>query len=322
MDTLDLCDIETKIEYFVPHRNDEIHIAFTVDARYVQHMGVALTSIILNNPDVNFSFHIIYDGMTEADLEKLKRLSELYHQSVTLYQVGNPSLLDNLKTMSHISKAVYYRLMLPYILPQHLGKVIFLDADLVCCGDIRGLWHSTMGDAPVAAKLIHAFEDQISRLGLKNGLYLNAGVLLINLPMWRQQDIPRRIIEFMLTYPEKIVWLEQDAIAVVLDGQIMPIDDSFNTTIDCSAGDGTITEKSVIIHFVGSCKPWQQWCPDDRKQLYWNYLQLSPWNGTSPDAPQSLIQYLYAARVENAQANRECVETLLRDLMEKFIITQ
>lgn len=320
MDTLGLGDIETKIEYLVPQRNDEIHIAFTVDERYVRHMGVAITSIILNNPDVNLSFHIIYDGMAEDDFAKLKRLSKLYHQSITLYQVDNPSLLDRLKTMSHISKAVYYRLMLPYILPQHLGKVIFLDADLVCHGDIRGLWNISLGSAPVAAKRISAFEDQVTRLGLKSGLYLNAGVLLVNLPVWRQQDIPRRIIEFMLTYPEKIVWLEQDAIAVVLEGQIIPLDDSFNTTIDCAKGEGSITENSVIVHFVGACKPWQQWCPDKRKSLYWDYLRLSPWHEAMPDAPRTLLQYLYAARVENAQANALCVERLLKDLIEKLVM--
>lgn len=316
MDTLCLGDIETKIEYLVPQRNDEIHIAFTVDERYVQHMGVAITSIILNNQEVNFIFHIIYDEMNEDDLAKLKWLSEAYHQPINLYRVTNPLLFDRLKTMSHISKAVYYRLMLPYILPQHLDKVIFLDADLVCCGDIRGLWHSPVGNAPVAAKLINASEEQVTRLNLGSGLYLNAGVLLVNLPIWRQQDIPSRIIEFMLAYPEKIVWLEQDAIAVVLEGQIMPLDDSFNTTIDCAKGDGTIMENSVIIHFVGASKPWQQWCPDVRKNLYWDYLRLSPWNKATPEAPQTFIQYLYAARVENAQGNAECVEKILKDLIE------
>ncbi|MDD4600558.1 General stress protein A [bioreactor metagenome] len=314
-----LGDIEMNLECVTPQRHDEVHIAFTVDAKYVQHMGGAITSIIVNNPEVNFSFYIIYDNMLEADFNKLKKLSDIFQQPLHFYKITNPSQIDSLKIIPHISKAVYYRLMLPYILPQDLEKVIYLDADLVCCGDIRGLWHTPLGNAPVAAKLINAYEDQVTRLGISNGQYLNAGVLLVNLLTWRQDDIPRRIIDFMLTYPEKIVWLEQDAIAVVLEGQIIPIDDSFNTTIDCATGDGTIKENSVIIHFVGACKPWQQWCPDERKKLYWDYLKISPWREATPDAPQTLVHCLYAARLENARTNAVAVEEILRNLIMRLL---
>lgn len=312
----ELSSLEVKLDYLLPRRQEEVHIAFTVDSNYVQHMGAAITSIIVNNPEVNFSFYIIYDDMSETDFAKLKKLSDIYQQPLYLYKVTNPNLLDSLKTMPHISKAVYYRLMLPYILPKHLAKVIYLDADLICCSDISGLWHTPMGNAPVAAKILTAFEDQVVRLGLTKGQYLNAGVMLINLPMWRKENIPGLIIDFMLTYPDKIVWLEQDAIAVVLEGQIAPLNDCFNTTIDCAKGDGTIEESSVIVHYVGACKPWQRWCPDERKQHYWDYLRLSPWFKARPEEPQNMLQYLYAARLENAKSNPAGVEEMLRKVFE------
>jgi len=307
-----MLSFDVRLDYLLPQRQDEVHIAFAVDSNYVQHMGVAITSIIVNNPKVNFTFYIMYDTMSEADFDKLKKLSDIYQQPLQLFKVTFPKLFDSLKTMPHISKAGYYRLMLPYVLPQFLEKVIYLDADLICCGDITSLWSTPIGNAPAAAKLTDAFEDQALRLGLTKGQYLNSGVMLINLPAWRQQDIPRRIIEFMITYPDKIVWLEQDAIAVVLEGQIAPLNDCFNTTIDCAKGDGTIEESSVIVHYVGSCKPWQRWCPDERKQVYWKYLRLSPWHEAGPEEPQNIIQYLYAARLENAKSNPAGVEEMLR----------
>lgn len=319
MDILCPGNLEIEMDALAPDRSVEVHIAFTVDEKYVQHMGVAITSLIVNNPKVNFTFHIIFESLPEADLTKLKQLSAIFFQPLHLYKVSNSGMFDNLKEMPHISKVVYYRLLLPYILPSNLVKVIFLDADLVCCGDIRDLWKVSLNNSPIAARIIAASEEQIERLNLNNGQYLNAGVLVMNLPLWRKQNITSRILKFMLNYPDKIVWLEQDALAVVLEGQIQPMDESFNTTIDCSTGSGAITENTVIVHFVGACKPWQQWCPDDRKKLYWVYLRLSPWYEAKPEDPKTVIQFLYAARLENARSNPAGVEVVLRKLIQELL---
>lgn len=319
MDTVCPGCLEIDMDFLTPGRNEEIHIAFTVDEKYVQHMGAAITSLIVNNPTANFKFHVVYEDLPETDLIKLKHLSAIFYQPIYLYKVSNSGMFDNLKEMPHISKVVYYRLMLPYILPSNLAKVIFLDADLVCCGDIRAIWQISLNNNPIAARIIAASEEQIERLKLNSGQYLNAGVLVMDLPLWRKLNITGRILKFMLDYPDKIVWLEQDAIAVVLEGQIQALDDSFNTTVDCSTGTGVITDNTVIVHFVGACKPWQQWCPDDRKKLYWIYLRQSPWYEAQPEGPTTVIQSLYAARLENARSNPGGVEVVLRKLVQEII---
>lgn len=319
MERNDLHEIGVRKMSLLPHRQDEIHIAFAIDGPYVQHMGVAMTSLAVNNPAINFHFHIVFDEMSEDDGIRLTKLCQIYQLSAHFYQITNPSLFVNLKTISHISKAVYYWFLLPYLLPVELERVIFLDADLVCHGDIKGLWQISLDNAPLAAKVVNAYPDQIAHMGLKQGLYLNSGVLVLNLPVWRQADISKQLIDYMLTFPEKISLLDQDAIAIVLEGQIVPFNECFNTTIDCITGEGTITDSTVIIHYAGSCKPWHQWCPDDRKQFYWQYLKMSPWFDAKAQAPATVLQVLCTMKLENGYGHTMEVNELINELINRIM---
>lgn len=307
---------------FLTYRNEDIHIAFAIDTRYVQHMGVAMTSIVVNNPNVNFHFHVLYDSIGETDFSRMQHLSLLYQVPVYLYKIVDAPLFDNLPTIFHLSKAVYYRLLLPYLLPQQLPKVLYLDADVVCVGDIMKLWRIPLESSALAAKNIQAEPDQIARLGLKSGQYFNDGAMLMNLPIWRQKQLTVRVIEFVAKYPERIILLEQDALSAILDGQFARMDGAVHTLIDCATGSGHITEDSVIVHFAGMCKPWQQWCPDLRKSIYWQYLQMSPWFDARPDEPTTPYQALVAARLENDKGNMAAVRHILELLMQRIVIPQ
>ena len=302
----------------LPQRHDDVHIAFAVDAKYIQHMGVAMTSLIVNNPAVNFHFHVVYDSMYDLDGGKIAQLATMYQVPITLYKVVSAPMIDSLKTVYHISKVVYYRLLLPYILPQYLTKVLFLDADLVCVGDIREIWHTPLADKVLAAKGMQADDDQIATLDLKNGRYLQAGVMLLNMPVWRQQELTSRVIEYLITYPEKTQWLEQDALAALLDGQFTELSGDLHTVVDCAKGSGRITDGTAIIHFAGMCKPWQEWCPDDRKTFYWQYLKMSPWFVATPEEATTPYHSLLAARLEISQGNVGTVQRILDRLLEKW----
>ena len=299
----------------LPQRYEDVHIAFASDANYVRHMGVAMTSLLVHNPTAAFHFHIIYDSMEEQDGTNLTKLAQIYQVPLYFYKIVSAPVIDDLRTVYHLSKATYYRLLLPYILPRQLVKVLYLDCDLVCAGDIRRIWHIDLGAHALAAKAIPATDDQIVALTLTNRRYLQSGVLLFNLPVWRQQELTRRIMEYLVSYPDTIQWLDQDALAAVLDGQFAELPGDLHTVIDCATGAGTITEESVIIHFAGQCKPWQEWCPDDRQRFYWQYLNMSPWYGAKPEEASTVYHAILAAKLETVRGNPAGVQRLLDKLM-------
>jgi len=62
--------------------------------------------------------------------------------------VGQGSNLPNDKSSFPLS--IYIRLFLPFFLPQHVKKAIYLDADMLVLEDVAKLWNTDIGEKIVA----------------------------------------------------------------------------------------------------------------------------------------------------------------------------
>jgi len=162
-----------------------------------------------------------------------------------------------------------------------------------------------LGDYTVAAFGNPASQETIDRLALANSRYFNSGVLLINLTQWRQTQISELAFNFIKMHSEKILWWDQDALNKVFDGSFLWLDVKWNTLIDLAAKTGEIRPDTAIIHFTGAMKPWQRWCSDSRKSIYWHYLQRSPWCEAQPHDPQTIDQALACAAIAKQSGDPE-----------------
>jgi lipopolysaccharide biosynthesis glycosyltransferase len=75
-----------------------------------------------------------------------------------------------------------------------------------------------------------------------------------------------------------------------------------------------------ILHYIGASKPWQSWYDEPRGAFYWDYIALSPWSDSQPDAPQNIGQakalaqlYVQQGKMTEAVAT---YELLVRSLEE------
>ena len=98
-------------------------------------------------------------------------------------------------------------------------KVLYLDCDIVVFGRYFGileyrfvrLWCNCIED-------IGKDEDErYERLHYDRSYsYFNAGVLLINLDYWREHKVDKQCVKYFQTYPERILFNDQDLLNVVL----------------------------------------------------------------------------------------------------------
>jgi lipopolysaccharide biosynthesis glycosyltransferase len=66
------------------------------------------------------------------------------------------------------------------------------------------LWETPLLDHPVAAVEEPHYIKQLS-LGMPaNAPYFNSGVMLINLPAWRRENVSERALVFLQQYPDKL----------------------------------------------------------------------------------------------------------------------
>lgn len=269
---------------------EEWQFAFGVDASYVKYAGVMMTSIVLNHPGQPICFHVACDGLDEADKQKLDEFTMLYRNiRMMIYDIRE--LLKNMPEPAKIApkrlnKTVFLRILLPNFLPREMTKVIYLDADMLCIGRLDALWQTDIKGQAVAASFYPEAAEHMARLQLKGTSYFNAGLMLLNLPIWRQQNITKQVLDCYQKNSDTFLLLEQDALNCMLTGQVTQIPRQFNHMMDAfNPLSAKIQPEDAILHFANEGKPWIRYCAAEIEQLYWSYVRRSLWFDLEPIEP-------------------------------------
>ncbi len=261
-----------------------IHVAVTTDEHYLQHAGVVLASLFVHNPGVTFHVHLVSNATESPDYRQTRQLvtDAGHHFRAVPIDTGR---LQHLKLSAHATTAVYYRLLLPELLDDAITRVLYLDCDLVVKDALLPLWETPLGNHPVAAVAEPHFTRHAG-LGLPAGApYFNSGVMLINLPAWRRENVTQRAIAFLQQHPGRIEAWDQDALNVVLRDNWLPLAARWNqqtSHFDEAAPGGSAQweecrQRPAIIHYSSKFKPWHAWCSHPLKGEYYRYLRLTPW---------------------------------------------
>lgn len=274
------------------------HIAFGVDAHYFRAMGVAMTSIIENNRDVNLVFHLFTSMVSEDNREKLRRIEDDHGVAIAIHII-DPSVFGEyvkFPSFAQYSAAIFTRLLIPNTLQGVTDRVLYLDSDILCVGGITELMSMDISDSIVAVVHDNGEETvrrQCANLNLRDGRYFNSGVLLINIDNWISRDITRSTMRTLLMSDRKFVFPDQDALNIVLDGRAKFIADKWNFQYNLNsflnAGNfrmDTVCD-AVFVHFTGRVKPWHAWSLHEARTWFVKYQLLSPWADVPLDVPKN-----------------------------------
>jgi lipopolysaccharide biosynthesis glycosyltransferase len=253
-----------------------VHIAFGADARFAPAMGVAISSILLNNSHINIVFHVIATQLPPADLQRLQALTEHHGVELCLH------MIDNLAfgiAAPLFSCAAYYRLLISSLFRGVAQRVLYLDADIICLGDISELNDLDIGDAIVAAAVDPGITSSPHKLTIglpPDATYFNSGVLLLDLGRWDEHDITRKTIDLLMQNKGKFRSFEQDALNFLLLGKVAPLPSKWNTLWTELNPKGHIPSETIFLHYV-AFKPWYEWSPNFNEPTFKKYRKLSPW---------------------------------------------
>lgn len=226
-----------------------MHIAFYVDRIYARYMGIAMTSIVMNHIGLKIHFHIIYDEIDSLDIGKLRALTSLYGKvNISIYKLDERSTarFQNFSVSEIITKAAYYRFMIANLLDTTIEKALYLDADTLCLRNIRDFYQIQLEEKILAA--CSDLEEQVScaRIGLKNGRYFNAGVLLLNLKKWREKNFTNQLLHYMETHKDTR-WGDQEALNKLLDGKFIRVEKRFNYLVVANYGDQHAMQSCIML---------------------------------------------------------------------------
>lgn len=221
----------------------------------------------------------------------------------------------DLKMEWPISLSSYVRLFLSEMLPEVCERVIYLDCDTVVCKSLLELWTINLrGGAIVVGVLDTVLPEFKYAVGLKKeSQYINAGVLLIDLKKWREEDIQRKFLQFIEEHHGQVSHHDQGTIKGVLHNEIAVLHPKFNamtpyfTTIYKNLFllykiDGEYYSKEelkeaksepIIIHYVPEFvgRVWEYECRHPKKEIYKKYMEQTVWkNGLCHSDRQKTIK--------------------------------
>lgn len=146
---------------------------------------LAINSILLNNTsNSKYFFHIVENDLSKWNKFQMKHFVKnrgadiefIHFDTKEIYGNENPFNKPLVVMARHVTGIGTARIMLPELLPD-LGKILYLDADILVDTDLKDLWKTD---------LKQYFAGMVDNdIGMNSDkTYFNSGVILINAPKW------------------------------------------------------------------------------------------------------------------------------------------
>ncbi|ANV97585.1 hypothetical protein BBW65_01635 [Helicobacter enhydrae] len=230
-----------------------------------------------------YCFHILTDGLSHNTQEKLlkfeEELNKIYPCKFEIYTLddsefaGLPKLNNNYLT--------YFRLKMASVLPKEIEKCLYLDVDMLCVSDIREIFEIDIQQKVCGAVIDAHFMPFRSAIGKKGDdfslcidTYFNAGLLLIDLKKWREENIEEQCFTFLKSYIPQ--FHDQDTLNAILSKRVYLLDLKWNFMVGHLENDGhsfreekkpytlnftkqeyqNAKQEAKILHFLTGDKPW------------------------------------------------------------------
>lgn len=251
----------------------EINICLACDDNYTKYAGVVIASILANaNAADELHFFILDGNISKESKEKINQLKKIKDCRIDFVAVNEADFEDykSINNHDYITIATYYRLKLAALLPQ-ISKIIYLDCDVIVNSSLEELFKIPLGE-----NILGGVTD--IDVKIRNYCnYINAGVLLIDLDNVRKYSIEQQYLDYTKANHKNIQLGDQGVINDVLKGRIKILDNTYNLQSECFIRRSSFIKNPVIVHYIGSKKPWHFGSWSYHKQLYFKYLQLTPW---------------------------------------------
>jgi lipopolysaccharide biosynthesis glycosyltransferase len=297
---------------------ERIPIFFAANVGFYQHLCVTLCSLLENNKNLEFDIYVLTDDAKSKENKKILKMKQQYKNVDIIFQkISEPELLEFVVTMEGYTLHTYYRYFIPRLF-QNMEKALYLDCDTLVEGKIDELWETNLYGYYVAG-VKDLYIEQINHKSVigftQCDLYVNAGMLLMNLQMMREDNISD-----LLNKNTKILegsgQQDQDVINYTLKGKIKELGSRFNwaTSNSVESKQNSLSHKPIIIsHFTGRAKPWnpQYKCSHESANRYFYYLSKTPYRN-----------FIYRYRIEHffRYSIKAFVKTIVKKLLPKNFV--
>lgn len=313
---------------------DRLLVVSAADDAYALPLAVTIRSLLDRlAADRALTLFVLDGGISASHRERL--LDSWADPRLTVEWVAcPPALVHGLTVSGHVSPTAYARLLMHRLLPPGIGKILYIDADILFRRDVGLLWDEPLDDnvmlavtdagAPVldAAVALPHFDrcgrwlvtprpiPNYEACGLSpHARYFNSGVMLIDLVRWRERGIGDRALEVLHEHERHVLWWDQYALNIVLAGQWGELDGRWNQVAAIFRYPNwrsspldrrvfkAIRHDPWVVHFCSADKPWRRESRHPWTGRYRAMIRRTAWRRPhADDARSHRRRLLHSAR--------------------------
>lgn len=307
----------------------KINVCIASGDVYWNYMATAIVSILKTSlPSDEFHFYILCNQVEDKYKEYLKTLKKFKDFEVTFFDIDMREFEKFPNAGKHITNATYFRYKIAELCPD-IDKMIYLDCDVIVNQSLSELFSTDLTGyylGGVEDVGYYYWKNYNPDFIYKDGFYINAGMLLINLDAWRKNNLFKKFVEFTLNEASKIAIGDQDVINQVCKGKIKQLDykwnvqDSFYRAEPERANNPNCEQiieaanNPAVIHYTNSRKPWSDLnMPKALLWLYFDCIRTGSWFGYLKYCFDKIYTFIYLNILRNIFS--------VRNVEDKKVIT-
>jgi lipopolysaccharide biosynthesis glycosyltransferase len=261
-----------------------VNIVLATDANNLWGVAVTVRSA-LEACSTTCNIYVICVDVKPSDQERLRNSWKTSNVGEIEFISFDKNRLANFRSTLYLkSKVSNARLFVADCLSK-LSRCIYLDTDLIVLADLKELYDTDLSGNIAGCILDSAAFDpnQAPRLTndlrLKNpSLYFNAGVMLIDLDAWRQNQVTQKAVQVSAERYDVLAALDQDILNIVLEDRWLSLERRWNTLKFWAAEDFN----NGIVHLCGKVKPWHPDYHENFKTEFFEFLDRTTFSGQRP----------------------------------------
>lgn len=226
------------------------------DDNYVPGVMVLIASAAFHNPDARFA--VLDMGIAPGNRARIDALASRLGVSIRRIEVA-PDAFDHLTVKrAHLTRSAYLRLLIPELFPEE-DRVVYMDCDMVVMDRLGELGRIALNRCVVAGVPCPAVRPaELAATGHQAGTYINSGLLVMNLPVWREEGVAASCMALLSNPDRPLMTEDQSAINIVAAGRIHLLHPRYNTFADPAAFKSAeeFPDSPAVVHYVVNYKPW------------------------------------------------------------------
>lgn len=297
-------------------------IVYAANDNYAKIAGISISSLLKNNMELAISgIYILDNGISKKNKDNIECLCREYQASVFFINIKEKleelSLQLGLNHFISIKEmTTYARFLISDLLPQSIKRALYIDCDTLIIKDIQELLDFNMKNKAIGLAL-DCFRNEYKKyIGFpENKPYYNAGIMLIDIDLWKEKECSLRIINHLKNIRNDYPLKDQDLINMVFSEDIVCLDSKYNylsqfflysydgmkyvyniSEVNWMTKEAFIDSKknTAILHFAGNCfgRPWTRNSKHPMKKEYDKYYYSSPWFEEKQEHRKVPIQYI------------------------------